>query len=267
MKRIVWYSDTHLNLAVLPFLKRRFINSLKGANADGIVISGDVSSGSWLESDLRYLATHFQNPIYFVLGNHDYHKRHIDSVHSDVRRLAKQFPNLYWLTDHDCLTLNNDVAIIGTEGWYDASLGDPQLLKYTTDWWLTFDFFHLQSHNDRLEKWRQMAKHSAELLAHRLENALENYKTVYVVTHFPPWKEATRAVGTLMQRFWLPYNTNVVLGEMIERVMRGKKKKRVIVLSGHTHTPCHIRVSNTIECMVARASYFGRVRPEQTLIV
>jgi hypothetical protein len=70
-----------------------------------------------------------------------------------------------------------------------------------------------------------------------------------------------------MQRFWLPYNTNVVLGEMIERVMRGRKKKRVIVLSGHTHTPCHIRVSNTIECMVARASYFGRVRPEQTLIV
>ena len=267
MKRYAWYSDTHLNMSALPFLKRLFINRLKKSNVDGVMITGDVSSGSWLESDLRFLARHFEGPIYFVLGNHDYHSRHIESVHADVRRLTSTYPNLHWMTDEPLIQLSDDVALIGTEGWYDATLGDPQLLKWTLDWMITFDFLHKENIDERIQLWKEMSLRSAELISNRLENALLNNKTVYVMTHFPPWKEATRAVGTPFEKFWLPYNTNFVLGQAIEKVMEGRKKKRVIVLSGHTHTPCHIRVTNSIECMVARASYWGSVRPEQTIIV
>jgi hypothetical protein len=163
--------------------------------------------------------------------------------------------------------LADDVALIGAEGWYDASLGDPKLLRWTTDWFRTFDFLHLDDMETRVDAWRKMAKASATAIAGRLEKALENHKTVYIITHFPPWKEATRAEGTWTEKFWLPYNTNVAMGQAIERVMDGRKKKRVIVLAGHTHNPCQVRVSNTIQCMVARASYFGDVIPEQTIIL
>lgn len=241
--------------------------NLKSSGADGLFITGDISSGRWIESDLRFLAQHFDGPIYFVLGNHDYHGRHIDSVHSDVRRLCGRYTNLHWMTDMGVVSLSDNVALIGADGWYDARLGDPNLLKYTTDWFLTFDFLHSQNMEERLETWRSMAQQSADRIKVRLESALETHKTVYVLTHVPPWKEATRAEGTMMEKFWLPYNTNAILGQTIEDVMKGRKKKRVVVLSGHTHTPCHIRVTNSIECMVARASYFGRVRPEQTIVI
>lgn len=266
-QKYVWFSDTHLNLSVLPFLKRWFVTRLNGAGADGLFLTGDISSGAWLESDLRFLATHFPGPIYFVLGNHDYHNRHIASVHADIRRLCKEHPNLHWMTDETVVHLDDDVALIGTEGWYDAQLGDPLLLKYTSDWFLTFDFRHLADMDTRLEFWRRMDKESADRIEERLETALEGHKTVYVLTHVPPWKEATRAVGTRMEKLWLPYNTNTVMGQAIERVMDGRKKERVVVLAGHTHMPCHIRVSTTIECMVARASYWGAVRAEETIVI
>ena len=267
MKRYAWYSDTHLNLSIFPFLKRLFIRRLNSSGVDGVIITGDVSSGSWLESDLGFLARHFKGPIYFVLGNHDYHYRHIESVHADVRRLTERYSNLYWLTENPIINLEEDVALIGTEGWYDASLGDPQLLKWTLDWMITFDFLHKRNIDERIEIWKNMSRRSAELIEQRLENALQDHKTVYIVTHFPPWKEATRAVGTPFEKFWLPYNTNHAMGQAIEKVMSGRKKKRAIVLAGHTHTPCRIRVANNIECNVARASYWGGVRPEQTIIV
>lgn len=267
MKRYVWFSDTHLNLSALPFMKRWFVTRLNKAMPDGLFITGDVSSGQWLEPDLRFLARHFDGPIYFVLGNHDYHHRHIASVHADVRRMCRDHANLHWLTDESLVKLTEDVALIGTEGWYDAQLGNPQLLRYTSDWYLTFDFRHLPDLQARITEWRRMAQTAADLIEERLICALQDHKTVYVMTHFPPWKEATRAEGTWLQKYWLPYNTNVAMGAMIERVMAGRKKKRVVVLAGHTHTPCHIRVNNTIECMVARASYWGRVRAEETIVV
>jgi len=267
MRRFVWFSDTHLNLSVFPFMKWWFVTRLKEATAEGLILTGDISSGIGLEWDLKFLAKHFDGPIYYVLGNHDYHKRHIDSVHADCRRLSDRFPNLHWMTETPIVSLNEDVALIGTEGWYDCQLGNPKWLWWTSDWLLTHDFRQLNGLEERIEFWRGMAKRSADIITERLEIALENHKTVYVMTHVPPWKEATRAVGTLFEDYWLPYNTNVVLGQAIERVMTGRKKKKVVVLAGHTHTPCHIRVSRSIECMVARASYWGSVKPELTIIV
>jgi len=267
MKRYVWYSDVHLNLSPLPFLKRLFVRRLREARADGVIITGDISTGLGLESDLRFLARHFDGPVYFVLGNHDYHYRYLESVHADVRRVCAQHPNLKWLTDEPVTTLADDVALIGTEGWYDAALGDPDLLRWTTDWALTLDFFQLPDMAARIERWQRMARDSAELVAARLERALVDHRTVYVATHFPPWKEATRDVGTVLEKFWLPYNTNTVMGSAIERVMVGRKKRRVVVLAGHTHSPCQVRVNNVITCQVARASYLGRIHAEETIVL
>jgi len=266
-RQYVWFSDTHLNMSALPFLKRRFVMRLRASGAAGLFLTGDISSGPNLESDLRFLATHFDQPIYFVLGNHDYHGRHLESVHADVRRISKEYPNLHWMTDTGIVELSPEVGLIGTEGWYDARKGDPELLKFTTDWILVRDFLALRDLRERIHVWRKMAEDSAIRIEGRLAEAVERYKTVYVLTHVPPWPEATRAVGTLLERFWLPYNTNVVMGQAIERVMAGRKKRRVVVLAGHTHEPCHIQVSRSISCMVARASYWGRVRPEETVIL
>ena len=240
---------------------------LNAAKPVGLFLTGDISSGFLLESDLNFLARSFDGPIYFVLGNHDYHKRHIESVHADVRRLCNEHANLHWMTDEGVISLDEDVALIGTEGWYDARLGDPRLLKFTFDWFLTMNFLQLENMDERIRTWQTMAQSSASLIEERLLKALDDHKTVYVLTHFPPWKEACRSYGTFMEKLWLPYNTNQILGETIEKIMANHKKKRVVVLAGHTHEACHIRVRSNIECIVARASYWGRVKPEKIVMI
>ena len=267
MKKFIWFSDTHLNLSALPFLKRRFIKELRDSGADGLFLTGDVSIGLFLEYDLRFIAKNFPGQIYFVLGNHDYHGRKMKSVHEMVRRMCAECPNLHWMTDENVVSLTDEVALIGTEGWYDASLGDPSLLRYTLDWILTHDFYVLGDMASRIKHWTELARESALRIGEKLEAALKTHKTVYVLTHYPPWKDAAVIPGTSLPMFWLPYNTNASMGEEIERIMCEQRDKNVVVLSGHTHVPCHLRVSESIECIVARASYLGRITKEETILV
>lgn len=265
-QKFVWFTDTHLNFA-LPWATHNLVRHLRAVNPAGIMLTGDVSNGSHLESCLGRLASSLSCPIYFVLGNHDYHGRTFASVHGDLRRLGATYSNLHWMTDRGVVALNDEVGLIGTEGWYDARLGDPSWLRYTTDWFRTFDFLALPNMRVRIDAFRSLAQSSADLLEPRLVEALDKFKTVYVLTHFPPWAEATRAVGTFMEKFWLPYNTNVVMGQMIERVMSGRNKRHAVVLAGHTHTRCWIRVSRNIECRVNKAKYYGSPSSEEHILI
>lgn len=171
------------------------------------------------------------------------------------------------MTERGHVQLADSVALVGEEGWFDASLGKPELLRYTFEWFLVRDFLRMNGMNDRIEAWRTMARAAATSIEKKLNSAVEDNHTVYVMTHFPPWKEATCAVGTWLQNYSLPYDTNVVMGAAIERVAANYPDKRIIVLAGHTHIPCRIQVKHNLECIVARATYWGRVRPEQTIIL
>jgi predicted phosphohydrolase len=266
MKKYVWYTDTHLNW-VLPWNKFRFVKRIEAENPNGIFLTGDISHGISIKWDLKYLAKHLDIPIYFVLGNHDYHYRTMENVHNDVRELCDQYPNLHWMTESDIISLNKKTAIIGAEGWYDARVGDSKYLKYTLDSWVTTDFRKLSDAQARLKKFRELADASAFLIKNKLEEALQNHKVVYILTHYPPWQQATRDIGTFMERFWLPYNTNIIMGQTIEQVMANYKKKKVIVLAGHTHTDSWIHISKRIECKVNKASYLGLPRNEECIFI
>jgi hypothetical protein len=73
------------------------------------------------------------------------------------------------------------------------------------------------------------------------------------MTHFPPWKEATRYEGSFLEKYHLPYNVNLGLGKTIENIMADRKKRNVTVLAGHTHQAEFIRVSRNINCQVGQA--------------
>lgn len=261
----VWLTDTHLNLA-LPGATQRLVSHLRDEAPAGIFLTGDVSNGVHVESCLSRLTTDLDCPVYFVLGNHDYHGRTFASVHDDMRRLSAAHPSLRWMTEAGVVALSDEVGLIGTEGWYDAELGDPDWLRYTLDWLLIPDLFLLPDHAARLGAYRSLARRSAELMEARLEDALDRFKTVYLLTHVPPWSEATRDVGTVLEKFWLPYNTNIAMGRALERAMSGRNKRHLVVLSGHTHTECWIRVSRNIECRVNRARYYGSPGKEKIFI-
>jgi predicted phosphohydrolase len=266
MKKYVWLSDTHLNMSILPFLKRRFINKVNSVESDGLIMTGDISNGMMLESDLKYLATHYDGPIYFVLGNHDYYWRHRESVESDVRRLCRRFPNLLWLSDEDPIQLDHGVSLVGDEGWFDVTAGRPELTKWCIDRLINLDYLQMANYGQQAAAWKQRAKESTSRLCRKIRSALEDSDVVYVATHFPPWGAATMSDWKLMEDYWLSYNTNVCLGEELESLMKDEQG-RIVVLSGHTHMACEVSVSKNITCKVAAASYWGKIGPEELVFM
>jgi len=197
-------------------------------------------------------------PIYFVLGNHDYHFSDIKKLHNKIHNLCQRYPNLIWISETGPIKLSKKVAIIGVDGWYDADSGNPDFLKFTPDWLLIKDFRSLPSMDARIEKWREIAKASAVSAEIKLQEAIDaGYKRIYLLTHVPPWKEATRDVGTFLEKFWLPYNTNLTLGRKIKQVMSNHNKIRLTVLSGHTHEQSIIWVRKNVQCIVNDSNYLS----------
>lgn len=266
-EKYLWYTDTHLD-KVTPFSLFRFIHHIINENPKGIFLTGDISNGILTPNHLIVLAKFIKCPIYFILGNHDYHFSSFEKTHERIRTACKKYPNLIWLTESDIIPLTPEVALIGTEGWYDAAIGEPKYLKATLDWMVIDDFRRLPSMKERIEAFRALATKSCDIISDKLEKALEQgYKNIYILTHFPPWKEATRDEGTLMEKFWLPYNVNMRLGKTIEAIMVDRKKRDVTVLAGHTHTDCWIHVSRNIECKVNSAKYYGKPRNEEHIFI
>jgi 3',5'-cyclic-AMP phosphodiesterase len=262
-----WYTDTHLD-KVMPWKKYSFIKFLEKENPTGIILTGDISNGLKLEDDLSLIAEAVSCPIYMVVGNHDYHGSSIEKTHDKIRNLCSKYANLIWLTEAGVIHINDEVAFIGTEGWYDAENGNPDYLRFTLDWFLIDDFRKLPNMDARIKAWRKLAEESGAHITKLLEKALEQkYKTIYIWTHFPPWKEATRDIGTFMEKFWLPYNCNVHLGRAIEKVMENHKKKNVFVGCGHTHTDCWIHINRSIECKVNAAKYYNFIRNEEIIYI
>jgi len=248
--KYLWYTDTHLNKAN-PITKYKFISHIRRENPKGIFITGDISNGIFTPLDLRILATWIKCPIYFILGNHDYHFSSFDNTHQKIRQICKEHSNLVWLTESDTISLNDEVALIGVEGWYDASTGNTSYLKITPDWILIKDLKKLSNMNDRIQAFQQLANKSSQLIENKLQSALDQgYKTIYILTHMPPWKEATRDVGTILENFWMPYNVNLRLGKVIEKIMKDRNNRNVIVLAGHIHDQISMRISRNIFCNV-----------------
>jgi predicted phosphohydrolase len=265
--KFLWYTDTHMD-KITPWTRYSFLKHIGKEEPTGIILTGDISNGRNTVSDLSDIAEASPCNIYFVLGNHDYHWSSIEKTHDQIRNLCVKRPNLIWMTEAGVVHINDEVAFIGAEGWYDAEKGKAEFLKWTFDWFLVEDFRKLMTMEERIAAWRALADQSAHQLADVLEKAIEQkYKNIYLFTHFPPWKEATRDVGTIMEKFWLPYNTNLRLGRALETVMETHKKKHLTVLAGHTHTECWIHVSRNIECRVNKAKYYESVRNEEHLFI
>jgi len=267
--KIFWYTDTHLDLC-FPWSKNKFIKHINKEKPNGIFLTGDISNGKNTPKDLEFLASNIECPIYFVLGNHDFHFSSIKDIYDSIRALCIKYNNLIWMTDSSPQYINNNsTAIIGTEGWYDAMVGNPFYIRFTFDWFQIKEFSAMSSMNERIEGFRELASKSCEIIEKQLLKVCNNseVKTIYLLTHFPCWVEATRDVGTLMEKFWLPYNTNLRLGKLIEKIMKKYPAKQLIVLSGHIHDDAWIHVSNNIECKVNKAKYLGTPRNEEYIFI
>ena len=246
---LLWLSDIHLN-----FLKRddgafRFVQCLaeENPNADGLILTGDISSGEVLEKHLTQIAQGFTKPIFMTLGNHDIYNSSFKEIDELIPKLTKKFDNLFylnegWITEfHQREPSNNAnrLAIVGVNGWYDAYHGNTKTFVEIADFTAIKELWAgLNYRNLMIDLVRERAKKEADRLDEMLKEVCETPKDIILVaTHVPPYIEAAWHEGRNSDRDWQPWFTSASIGAVLDKYAENHTEKKFVVLTGHTHSP------------------------------
>jgi predicted phosphohydrolase len=249
--KYLWITDTHTKI----FDRYKLLNTILDANPVAVMMTGDISEGFAFLSDLDFLGRKIGRPLYLICGNHELWGSSFAKTHQGIRNLTDKHKNLIWMDQAGIVPINEETCLIGRGNWYDARSGNPNYIKYTFDWWMIEDFRKLSNMKDRIDLMRSIADESTRILSLQLEEAIEKYKMVYMLVHVPPFREAHRAHGWISDNFWEPYNTNIFLGQELEKVMQKHKKRKLVILSGHCHVSMTAHIAPNIECRVGKGSY------------
>jgi len=167
-------SDLHLEFA--PFQRNN-------VDADMVVLAGDVHTGT---NGIKWILQTFRNqPVIYVLGNHEFYGQKIQKLISNIKEIA-QGTNVHVL-ENDRLELG-DLLFLGATLWTDFRLvGDPVMSGAVAQAGMN-DFRRIRlmpTYRRFLPKdARALHAQSLECLAQQMENT--RGKKIIVVTHHAP---------------------------------------------------------------------------------
>ena len=253
--RLAWMSDIHLNF-LDEYGLRSFLLILSLYKVDGWLISGDIGTSSNVINFLDLLMDSLDQPIYFVLGNHDFYGSSMSKTTDAVKKFVENKPRLIWLTWAEYQNLGSGIALVGDDGWGDARLGHA----YETSTMLN-DFFHIQelcglSRKNLVEKLKQLGDESVLRIKSKLIAAAENNNKVIVVTHVPPFGEAARNERQLSKDDYLPWYSCKVMGDLLLDCADTYPNVNFLVVCGHTHGASEYHPRPNLEILTAGAEYF-----------
>ncbi len=236
---LVWTTDTHLNFLRQPSAAKKFAAYLFEENPDaqGLIITGDISDGKRIEDHLRELAEGWEKPIYFVLGNHDYYGSSWSTIDMQIQKLVSEIPNLHWLNEgfHEI----DGHAICGCGGWYDAYHGNSNSLVDLNDFYEIRELLpHSRFRPLLLEEIRRRAGFEADTLARHLREACKTDNEIIIVgTHVSPYAGSAWHNGKPSDNEWVPWFSSLSTGVTLDRFAENNPNKEFIVLCGHSHSP------------------------------
>lgn len=233
---LMWVTDIHLEFLRFNNKVKKLAKRLESQNPDGLIISGDISTANYIEHQLHDFTQAFTKPIYFVAGNHDFWNSSWKDVNSKLHSLNKKIKNLHWLQEDSPIVFPG-FDLVGVGGWYDAYHGNATTSNVAlNDFYCVAELIQGAGIPDLLYKiYRDEAGRQADVLYRQLKETTQN--TVIIVTHVPPYREATWHEGNISNSHWLPWMSSASTGQAIDRYANNNKDKKIIVLCGHTHSP------------------------------
>lgn len=251
--KLIWLSDLHIpdnSTILLPSL----LSSLKiaSADADAVILTGDVSSSRQLCKNLKAIAAACSGKkLYYVRGNHEAYGSSYAEVDRSIKELSKEINNLHFLTGDRLIHLNSDTCLIGFSGYADsrAGLGLKTFIK-SPDHQAIRDFEGL-THSQSLLKMQSLGKESADIIRKILPLALSKYQNVIIATHVPPFFGSNKHCRPQHQ----PHFVNLCAGLAIWGISKYSQysKKQISVLAGHDHTPSKRQITPNISMQIAGA--------------
>ena len=263
--RLAWVTDWHGEVdAVLDGPARAHLQAerdhvaraLATFGPDAVLLGGDIGTAESLPRVLDWFLSRTAAPIYAVGGNHEAWDRTRTEAQAAWAPLAAARPRLTYLPTAGVVTLAPGVALVGTDGWYDARVGP--VTRVTRG--LTKDAARV--HELRWEPplvqeaicRRWAADGAAQCLAD-LARAADTHADIVVLTHYPPFPEATWHHGAPSEPEWLPWTVNVTLGEQLLAFSTSRPGVRVTVLSGHTHGDGNVWITPTLHVRTGFGDY------------
>jgi predicted phosphohydrolase len=265
MKRLAWLTDIHLNF-LSPDGVAAFVDQLARVECEGILVGGDIGEADDVVEYLEAMAMVVERPIYFVLGNHDYYRGSIAAVRRSIEELCSRQTNLHWLPKAGVVRAGDQTALVGHDGWGDGRLGDYWGSEVElNDWWLIEELAGL----DRAPRLAQLQALGSEAAAHLrsvLPEALVVARSVIVLTHVPPFREACWYEGRISNDQWLPHFSCQAVGDVLAGAMRNAPDHYMTVLCGHTHGAGEARILPNLSVLTGGADY-GRPALQRVLSV
>lgn len=252
--KVAWLTDLHLNF-LRPAERVDFLGHVRDLSPDALLISGDIGEARDVLHFLNQMLFAWPFPIYFVLGNHDFYFGSIADVRQRVKALCDEHPRLHYLTHCGVLELASGVGLLGHDGWADARLGDYERSNVMLNDYRLIAELAGYSKQTRLPVLRAMGQAAAEHVREHLQSAVAAYRTIYLVTHVPPFREACWHEGRISDDEWLPHFSCQAVGEAILEVMRPRPECQLIVLCGHTHSSGQTQPLPNVRVLTGRAVY------------
>lgn len=249
-----WLTDIHLNFLTINQVQK-FFELLSQESVDFYFITGDIAEADCISDYFELAVSILKKPVYFVLGNHDYYKGSIREVRSVVADLTKDFKNLIWLNEVDYISLSSDTALIGHDSWADGRLGDFYRSPVELNDFYLIDELKTANRTMRISAMQELANGAVEHFRKVLPLAVEEHKKIIVLTHVPPFKEATWHEGEISGDDWLPFFSCNAIGDVLKDFMEKHPDAEMTVLCGHTHSSGEYSARPNLKVFTGRAEY------------
>jgi len=232
--RCAWATDIHLNF-VRDRHRFAFAESVLADDPDIVLLGGDIAEANTVVPYLEELAKRIGRPIYFVLGNHDFYRGSIHTVREAVTKLTQRSENLVWLNSTGPITIGSDTALVGHDSWADGMLGDYWSSSVVLNDFLLIAEFLTLGKSERLELLQTLANQAASHFARVLPEAFATSRSVVLLTHVPPFRQACWHEGKISADDFLPYFATKIVGDVLISVMEAHPDCHLRVFCGHTH--------------------------------
>lgn len=125
--RLLVTADLHFNHGRSQKLARDAIDQINAADADVLLIVGDTATADENQLETVLPLIRFPGPKLFLCGNHELWSRRDDShqIFTDELPRRVREHGWHWLEEDPFVV--DDVAIVGSVGWYDYSYAPASL--------------------------------------------------------------------------------------------------------------------------------------------
>jgi predicted phosphohydrolase len=261
--KLIWCSDIHLNfLRDNPDYRNEFYASLRDADGEAVLITGDIAESHNIEMYLQEIKEKTDKKIYFVAGNHDFYGSSI----KEVRAKLKKNPHAHYLPKSWGVKLDKHTVLVGQDSWGDCRNGDYEGSQRGFGGFTMSDWLYIKELNkgylkgaDALRQALQLvADKDAERIAKSVLKALkdQNVNRIIIASHVPPFEEASLHAGRKSTPSGLPFFSSKILGMVILPIVENNPQVDFLWLSGHTHSKVTIQKRPNLVVQVAHSEYY-----------